>query len=112
MHLSCLTTEGRNGLVNGLFHFHPLCLQNIMSQDGVVVCHSSSTLDMIIYKCYVAKVVFFRGSDCQGKKDPGRKKIFQQQRDPGAILLAFKLSTVGCQAHISQQFMEVLTDFL
>ena len=68
-----------------------------MSQDGVIVCRSSSTLDMIIYKRYVAKVVYFRGSDCQGKTIL-EEKIFQQQRDPGAILLAFKLSTVGCQA--------------
>jgi len=28
-------------------------LCNIMSQDGVIVCRSSSTLDMIIYKCYI-----------------------------------------------------------
>ena len=32
------------------------------------------------------------------KENPGENNLFQQQRDSGAILLAFDLSTVSCQA--------------
>jgi len=32
------------------------------------------------------------------RKDPGKKNPWQRDRDSGAILLAFKLSTASCQA--------------
>jgi len=41
--------------------------------------------------------------------DPGNKHFFQRQRDSGAILLAFKLSSHGWQAlNISRPFAKLL----
>ena len=77
------------------------------------MCHSSSTLDMIIYEYYIAKVVFFRGSDCQGKKDPRKKKSFSNREtlEQSYWHSNFPLSVVKL-LNISQPFMKVLTDFL